>query len=180
MYPENSEGTRVIVGSMNMEYVSDTARTRTCNLFSLKCVQIPLAHSDEVRAMSAKQTIYTLSYRGLLPDTASSTCSKAQSRLVKYLEECIGAAGGKNALWFWVNIKRCFHVKSTQSKTSPSPKWFIFGMVIGHGEKKNFVKFFYFSVKRFPRYGSLNFDRNGRNRDGQAMVKCLYLSFYGT
>ena len=67
-----------------------------------------------------------------------------------------------------------------RSKTSPSPKWFIFGMVIGHGEKKNFVKFFYFSVKRFSRYGSLNFDRYGQNRDGQAMVKCLYLSFYGT
>ena len=77
MYPENSEGTRVILGSMNMEYVSDTARTRTRNLFRPKCVQIPLGHSDGVRAMSVEQTIYTLSYRGLLPDTASSTCSKA-------------------------------------------------------------------------------------------------------
>ena len=33
MYPENPEGTQVIVGSMNMEYISDTARNRTRNLF---------------------------------------------------------------------------------------------------------------------------------------------------
>ena len=28
MYPENPEGTQVIVGSMNMGYISDTARNR--------------------------------------------------------------------------------------------------------------------------------------------------------
>ena len=33
MYPENPEETQVIIGSMNMGYVSDTARTRTRNLF---------------------------------------------------------------------------------------------------------------------------------------------------
>ena len=33
MYPENPEGTQVIVGSMNMGYISDTARNRTHNLF---------------------------------------------------------------------------------------------------------------------------------------------------
>ena len=35
MYPENPEGTQVIqviVGSMNMGYISDTARNRTHNL----------------------------------------------------------------------------------------------------------------------------------------------------
>ena len=32
MYPENLEGTQVIVGSMNMGYISDTARNRTHNL----------------------------------------------------------------------------------------------------------------------------------------------------
>ena len=31
MYPENPEGTQVIVGSMNMGYISDTARNRTHN-----------------------------------------------------------------------------------------------------------------------------------------------------
>ena len=36
MYPENPEGTQVIVGSMNMGYISDTARNRTPNLFRPK------------------------------------------------------------------------------------------------------------------------------------------------
>ena len=46
MYPENSEGTQVIVGSMNMEYISDTARNRAHNLFRPKREPIPLGHSD--------------------------------------------------------------------------------------------------------------------------------------
>ena len=46
MYPENPEGTQVIVGSMNMGYISDTARNRTHNLFRLKWELIPLGHSD--------------------------------------------------------------------------------------------------------------------------------------
>ena len=33
MYPENPEETQVIVGSMNMGYISDTARNRTHNMF---------------------------------------------------------------------------------------------------------------------------------------------------
>ena len=37
---------RVIVGSMNMGYISDTARDRTHNLFRLKREPIPLYHSD--------------------------------------------------------------------------------------------------------------------------------------
>ena len=49
MYPENPEGTRVIVGSMNMGYVSDTARTLTCNLFHPQCMPIPIGHSDGFR-----------------------------------------------------------------------------------------------------------------------------------
>ena len=36
MYPENPEGTQVIVGSMNMGYISDTARNRTHNLLRPK------------------------------------------------------------------------------------------------------------------------------------------------
>ena len=32
LYPENPEGTQVIVGSMNMGYISDTARNRTTYL----------------------------------------------------------------------------------------------------------------------------------------------------
>ena len=46
MYPENPERTQVIVGSMNMGYVSDSDRTRIRNLFRLKCMPIPLDHSD--------------------------------------------------------------------------------------------------------------------------------------
>ena len=32
MYPENPKRTQVIIGSMNMGYISDTARNRTHNL----------------------------------------------------------------------------------------------------------------------------------------------------
>ena len=46
MYPENPEGTQVIVGSMNMGYISDTARNQTHNLFRPKRELIPLGHSD--------------------------------------------------------------------------------------------------------------------------------------
>ena len=46
MYPENPQGTQVIVGSMNMGYISDTARNPTHNLFRPKREPIPLGHSD--------------------------------------------------------------------------------------------------------------------------------------
>ena len=46
MYPENPEETQVIVGSMNMGYISDTARNWTHNLFRPKREPIPLGHSD--------------------------------------------------------------------------------------------------------------------------------------
>ena len=48
MYPENPEGTQVIVGSMNMGYIFDTARNRTPNLFRPKRESIPLGHSDRI------------------------------------------------------------------------------------------------------------------------------------
>ena len=46
MYPENLEGIRIIAGSMNMGYVSETARTQTRNLLHPKCAPIPLGHGD--------------------------------------------------------------------------------------------------------------------------------------
>ena len=46
MYPENPEGTQIIVGSMNMGYISDTARNRTHNPFHPKQEPIPLGHND--------------------------------------------------------------------------------------------------------------------------------------
>ena len=48
MYPENPEGTQVIVGSMNMGYISDTARNRAHDLFRPKREPIPLGHSTEI------------------------------------------------------------------------------------------------------------------------------------
>ena len=45
MYPENPEGTQVIVGSMNMGNISDTARNRTHDLFRPKWEPIPLGDS---------------------------------------------------------------------------------------------------------------------------------------
>ena len=48
MYPEISERTQVIVGSMNMGYISDTARNRTHNLLCPMREPIPLGHSDRL------------------------------------------------------------------------------------------------------------------------------------
>ena len=42
MYLDNSEGTQVILGSMNMGYISNTARNWTHNLFLPKCERIPV------------------------------------------------------------------------------------------------------------------------------------------
>ena len=44
--PRNPEGTQVIVGSMNMGYISDTARNRTHKPVRPKWEPIPLGHSD--------------------------------------------------------------------------------------------------------------------------------------
>ena len=46
MYPENPEGTQVIVGSVNMGYISNTARNRAHNLFCPKREPIPLGHGN--------------------------------------------------------------------------------------------------------------------------------------
>ena len=48
MYPENRKGTQVIVGSMNIGYISDTARNRTHNLFRPKWELIPLGMSIQI------------------------------------------------------------------------------------------------------------------------------------
>ena len=49
MYPENPEGTQVIVGSMYMGYISDTARNQTHNLFRPNREPIQLGHSDRLK-----------------------------------------------------------------------------------------------------------------------------------
>ena len=58
MYPENPEGTQVIVGSMNMGYISDTARNRTQNRFRPKREPIPLGHSDGLGSHDQMWKIY--------------------------------------------------------------------------------------------------------------------------
>ena len=60
---QRPEGTQVIVGSMNMGYISDTARNRTHNLFRPKREPIPLGHNDVYVIMwywTMKLTIWTL------------------------------------------------------------------------------------------------------------------------
>ena len=57
MYPENPEGTQVIVGSMNMGYISDTVRNRTHNLIRHKRELIPLGHSDGLENDSVKSIV---------------------------------------------------------------------------------------------------------------------------
>ena len=52
MYPENPEGTQVIVGSVNMGYISDAARNRSHNLFRPKRVSIPLGNTDGLHFLS--------------------------------------------------------------------------------------------------------------------------------
>ena len=58
------KGPKLIVGSMNMGYISDTARNRTHNLFRPKQEPIPLGHSDRqswpyvnVNALSGRMSI---------------------------------------------------------------------------------------------------------------------------
>ena len=60
MYPENLEGTRAIVNSMNMRFVSDTARTR--NLFHPKWTSIPLGHSDGQIYATADNSKFTYGF----------------------------------------------------------------------------------------------------------------------
>ena len=60
MYPENPEGTQVIVGSMNIGYISDTARNRTHNLFCPKREPILLGHSDVVYPWEFFESIFHL------------------------------------------------------------------------------------------------------------------------
>ena len=65
MYPENPEGTQVIVGLMNMGYISDTARNRTHN---------HLNHSISLCRS------YTLIYVGAT--TSLSICYAPQNTLI--------------------------------------------------------------------------------------------------
>ena len=76
LYPENPEWTQVIVGSMNMGYISDTARNRTHNLFHPKQELIPLGHSDGcvVHFFILRFVQFNVPYT-LHISTASYTCS---------------------------------------------------------------------------------------------------------
>ena len=60
MYPENPEATQVIVGSMNMRYLSDTARSRTHYLFRPKWEPIPLGYSDGHHSTKKPTHVYKI------------------------------------------------------------------------------------------------------------------------
>ena len=68
MYPENPEETQVIIGSMNMGYISDTARNLTHNLFRPKREPIPLGHSSIFNSLSLLACFFS----GLLKPEAPS------------------------------------------------------------------------------------------------------------
>ena len=65
MYPENPEGTQAIVGSMNMGYISDTARNRAHNLFRPKREPIALGHSDGLEYVHGISCLHILN--GFVP-----------------------------------------------------------------------------------------------------------------
>ena len=82
MYPENPEGTQVIVGSMNMGYISDAARNRTHNLFRPKREPIPLGHSD---GHSGFLPLPILNMPILLPDPANTHSPEiVDTRIMSY------------------------------------------------------------------------------------------------
>ena len=76
MYPENPEGTQVIVGSMNMGYISDTVRNRTHNLIRHKREPIPLGHSDGLENDSVKSIV-----------TVSDSCNNAVQSFLFHLNQ---------------------------------------------------------------------------------------------
>ena len=84
MYPENPKGTQVIVGSMNMGYIYDTARNRTHNLFRLKRESIPLGHSDKFILSCMDLFLYTLqsiiyeNYTNLSGRMYSDNCARVR------------------------------------------------------------------------------------------------------
>ena len=83
MYPENPEGTQVTVGSMNMGYISDTARNRAHNLFRPKREPIPLGHSDG-HLCTIISTVARILSKYIVPD-ASAAISVADDSLISSL-----------------------------------------------------------------------------------------------
>ena len=69
-----SLGTQVIVGSMNMGYISDTARNRTHKLFRPKREPIPLGHSDRRLSRECRATFHSC-VRVML-DCIKQSCQK--------------------------------------------------------------------------------------------------------
>ena len=82
MYPENPEGTQVIVGLMNMEYISDTARNRTHNLFRPKREPIPLGHSDG-------HYIHILDLKNVKINSKIKFVSTVQPEIRKVVQKCL-------------------------------------------------------------------------------------------
>ena len=79
MYPD-PEATQVIVSSMNMGYISDTARSQTHNLFRPKREPIPLGHSDWNIFKMCKSSLHLW---GFVPELLVFICS--DNRLFSFI-----------------------------------------------------------------------------------------------
>ena len=80
MYPENPEGTQVIVGSMNMEYISDTARNRNHNLFYINIAK-PSCQCDLENAYRCVNYLHMIS---LVYYTFSRSSNSLLAFLLRY------------------------------------------------------------------------------------------------
>ena len=77
---QRPEGTQVIVGSMNMGYISDTARNRTHNLFRPKREPVPLGHNDGLmmRSLARPTLLYWYCIYAFLANCRKGACGYVQ------------------------------------------------------------------------------------------------------
>ena len=124
MYLENSEGTLVFVGSMNMGYISDTARNRAHNLSHINREPIQLGHNDDY------ETNRILSFfRSCLSsnDAPMKMTSTPMYTLVQILCVCLialvhnTAAQGELSITFQLHspVTNCFSDSTVTQQTRP-------------------------------------------------------------
>ena len=126
MYPENPEGTQVIVGSMNMGYISDTVRNRTHNLFCSKRKSIPLGHSDShLTSVTPTSRISTYKKSGI------RTLHRKPSVTLPIWE--LSNLVNIRQLSIHGNLKQVFSGIIREGAVAHSPFW---AEKIGHGHRK--------------------------------------------
>ena len=92
MYPVNPEGTQVILGSMNMGYISDTARNRTHNLFRPKRYLSPTLSklsTSPLKDYVNDQYMSRIEYYNIKPIILSLPANTFQLWLCGYLSSII-------------------------------------------------------------------------------------------